>query len=148
MYKKILAPLDGSELAECTLSHVEAVATGCHFPEVVLLRVVEPFHQLPEVSEDLVKKAMEGALENAKGYLSQIADRLRKKGITANTVVLQGQVADEILDFTKKNNIDLIVMSTHGRSGIARWTMGSVTDKIVRHSNVAVLTVSPAGCRN
>ncbi len=147
MYNKILAPMDGSEFSECALSHLEAVATGCHVPEVVLLRVVEPFHQVAEVGEDFMRKAEKGALESAKSYLSEVADRLGKAGVKTSTVVLQGQAADEILDYAKKNKIDLIVMSTHGRSGVARWTMGSVADKIVRHSRAAVLTVSPAGCR-
>lgn len=147
MYKKILAPLDGSDLSECTLSHLRAVATGCHVPEVVLLRVVEPFHQIPEVSEEFIKEARKSALESAKSYLSQVADGLKKDGVTTSTVVLQGQPGEEILDYAKKNKIDLIVISTHGRSGIARWAMGSVADKVVRHSKAPVLTVTPAGCR-
>jgi nucleotide-binding universal stress UspA family protein len=147
MYKTILTPLDGSELSECTLSHVKAIATGCHVPEVVLLRVIEPIHRVPEVGDDFIRNAREGALENAKSYLSQVAENLKKEGINASIAVLEGQAADKILGYIQENKIDLVVMGTHGMSGVTRWLMGSVADKVVRHSKAPVLTVTPAGCR-
>ena len=147
MYKKILAPLDGSELSECSLSHLKAVANGCHVPDVVLLRVVEAPIQISEASDDYMRESEEKALEFAKTYLNQVAEKLQKEGINVSVAVLEGKPADEILDYIKENKIDLVVMGTHGRSSIARWTMGSVADKIVRHSWAPVLTVAPAGCR-
>ena len=60
--------------------------------------------------------------------------------------LIVGGAADEaILDYAKENNIDLIVMSTHGRSGVHRWIFGSVTQRVLRHSPVPVLIVPPAG---
>jgi nucleotide-binding universal stress UspA family protein len=164
MYKNILAPLDGSKLGECTVAHIKAIATGCQAPKVTLLIVVEPKEILfPEYGsrqaiEETTKKqqALERqSRESAEQYLANIAKDLKKENIDVRTEVLffnAGQIVDDgvagqILDFAEKNGIDLIIMSTHGRSGVSRWVMGSVTDKIVRHSKIPVLTVVPAGCR-
>ena len=151
MYKKILAPLDGSQLAECTLAHTRAVAKGCQVPKVILLRVIEPIPQGGdigiEVSEDWRRNAEKGAKAAAKDYLSKVADNLNKDGIAAETAVVSGMAADQILDYAKKNQVDLIVMSSHGRSGISRWVLGSVADRVLRHSAAPVLLISPAGCR-
>ncbi len=150
MYKKILAPLDGSELSECTLEHLKAIATGCQIPEVVLLRVVEP---LPHVYGDgglpsgWHDEAQKKAEEFARDYLAKVAVSLKKEGISAETALVSGRAADAILDYAREHQVDLIIMSTHGRSGVTRWVMGGVADRVVRHSLVPVLTVSPAGCR-
>jgi nucleotide-binding universal stress UspA family protein len=151
MYNKILAPLDGSAFSECSLEHVKTIAKGCQVPEVVLLRVVEPIH-----SSDLSAYAEAGidtlALMRdvetaAKKYISRMTDELKKAGFTVSGIVQTGWAADTIMSFAEQNGVDLIIMSTHGRSGIGRWFMGSVTDKVVRHSSRAVLTVAPPGCR-
>ncbi len=149
MYKKILAPLDGSELAECTLTHTRAIAKGCQVPQVVLLRVIEPLPQVGELEldEDWRRNAENKAQTAARDYLSKVADSLKKEGIVAETAVVSGRSANEILDYAKKNQVDLIVMSTHGRSGISRWVLGSVADRVLRHSTAPVLLVSPPGCR-
>lgn len=150
MYKKILAPLDGSELSECTLEHLKAIATGCQIPEVVLLRVVEP---LPHVYGDgglpsgWHDEAQKKAEEFARDYLAKVAVSLKKEGISAETALVSGRAADAILDYAREHQVDLIIMSTHGRSGVTRWVMGGVADRVVRHSLVPVLTISPAGCR-
>ena len=151
MYKKILVPLDGSELAECSLSHVKAIATGCSVPEVVLLRVVEP---LPgegmiaaELGEEWQNNANKNMLGTAKTYLEKISDDLKRAGISVSTAIIEGFAADEILDFAKKNNVDLIIMSTHGRSGVARWAFGSVADRVVRHAAVPVMAIASPACR-
>ena len=151
MYKKILVPLDGSELSECTLEHVRAIATGCQVPEVVLLRVVEPASSqaiaaYAESGIDLAKVESQARLD-ASNYLSQSADKLKKQGVAAQIAISRGKPADEILDYAKKNGVDLIIMSTHGRSGVSRWVFGSVADKIIRHSVAPVLIVTPRGCR-
>ena len=147
MYKKILAPLDGSQFSECSLEHVKAIATGCHVPEVVLLRVVELPQQLYEVYPDWLRDTHQKAHAGAKDYLATVADNLKKEGIAVQTAVSQGRPEDEILDYAKKNQIDLIIMSTHGKSGVSRWVMGSIADRVVHHSTVPVLIVSPPGCR-
>ena len=89
--------------------------------------------------------------ERAEDYLAIAAEDLRKENIMIQIEILQSSayhgVADAILDYAQNSRADLIIMSTHGRSGISRWTFGSVTDKVIRHSKVPVLTVTPEGCR-
>lgn len=151
MYQKILVPLDGSKLAECVLEHVKSIATGCQVPTVVLLRVVEPLSlpaNLPdEMAVDAYRDASVKAEDQAKNYLSEMAERLKAEGIVVETDITDGPPAEEILNYAEKKGIDLIVISTHGRSGVSRWFFGSVTDKVVRQSVTPVLTVTPRGCR-
>jgi nucleotide-binding universal stress UspA family protein len=152
MYKKILAPLDGSELSECSLEHVRAIATGCNVPEVILLRVVEPLSSstiaaLAEAGGKIITEVENDAKAEAKDYISRMVQKLNKEGMAVTGDIVYGGAAEEILDYTKKNQIDLIIMSTHGRSGVSRWAFGSVADKVMRHSTVPVLIASPPGCR-
>ncbi len=147
MYKRILAPLDGSEFSECLLPHLRAIALGCQVPAVVLLRVIEPLPPLAKVTQPWLREVAEKEQAEAKDYLSKLAAELKNEGIAAETVVMIGQPDEEILNFAQRNEADLIIMSTHGRSGATRWLLGGVTDRVVRHSPVAVLTVAPAGCR-
>jgi nucleotide-binding universal stress UspA family protein len=147
MYQKILAPLDGSEFSECALGHVRAVATGCQVPEVVLLRVIEPIRQAFSLSEDLLREIKAEAQASSEEYVAKVAADLKKVNIAAKMVVMSGDPAETILDYAKQNQVDLIIMSTHGRSGITRWTFGSVADRVLRHSIAPVLLASPAACR-
>jgi nucleotide-binding universal stress UspA family protein len=176
MYSKILVPLDGSELAECSLEHVKGIATGCHIPEVVLLAVVEPAEEaMPpfwgavagtqtRLESDKVggttsaidygqmMSEQQAAVdkkqqEYAGGYLAKVAESLTKGGLNVNTCVVCGKPAESILTFTKDNGVDFIVMATHGRGGSTRWDFGKVADRVIRGSNVPVLIASPKGCR-
>jgi nucleotide-binding universal stress UspA family protein len=151
VYKKILVPLDGSELAECSLAHVKAIAAGCNVPEVILLSVHEPlpqdgmgYSQLGDGWQDNFRKSRH---DGAQKYLKNIAAELEKTGINITSKIVDGFVADTILDFAKKNNVDLIIMSTHGRSGVVRWAIGSIADRVVRHATVPVLAVASPSCR-
>ncbi len=150
MYKKILALLDGSELSEASLEHVRTVAAGCNVPEVVLLIVVEPVSSLSYASQAALDKGLIARMEqhsqaHAQDYIGRIVDKLKKQGIAAHGVVAWGMPADEILYYARKNEVDLIIMSTHGRSGVSRWAFGSVADKVMRYSPVPVLVVRPDG---
>ena len=151
MYKKILAPLDGSQLAECTLAHIKAVATACQVPEVVLLQIIEPItrrgYMPAELADDTYRGAKEAAEVQAKDYLLEVADSLKKDGIAVETDIGYGLPADEILNYITDNEVDLTILSTHGRSGITRWVFGSVAERIVRHSVMPVLIITPRGCR-
>jgi len=151
MYRKILAPLDGSEFSECSLEHVKTIARGCQVPEIILLRVVEPIHaadmaSYAEAGIDTVS-LMRDVEAAAKTYIAKTAESLKKEGLPVKTEVVTGWAGDTIMKYAEDNKVDLIIMSTHGRSGIGRWFMGSVAEKVVRHSHIPVLTVSPAGCR-
>ena len=80
----------------------------------------------------------------AEAYLNEIVDQLKAKGFDADAHVRYGDVAEEILTHSRRNEIDLISMSTHGRSGLGRWLLGSVAEKILRHSDKPVLLLRAA----
>ena len=144
MYTKILVPLDGSELAECVLPHVKAVASGSGRGKVVLLRIVEPLPAgtPPAVDFEVVQKA---GVKAAEEYLARIKARLTKEGFDVETRVLTGRPAETITDFVRREKVDLVALATHGRSGISRWVFGSVADKLVRSLSVPVLLIRPEG---
>ncbi len=148
MYSKILVPLDGSELAECVLPHVAAIATGCSVPEVVLITVVEPVRYVMEdtaaLSVDIIK-LQEAQEERAGTYLASTAGKLKAMKVNVKTALLKGSAAETIVTYVQDNAVDLIAMATHGRSGISRWVWGSIADKLLRSSPVPVLIVRPPG---
>ena len=150
MYKKILAPLDGSEFSECSLDHVTAIAKGCAAPGVVLLRIIEPINKYTTyggIGQEALGEIEKKFRAETEDYLAKMADKLKKKGIKVSTVTVEGKPSDEILNYADENQVDLIIMSTHGSSGLTRWAFGSVADKIIRHSPVPVLVIAPPGCR-
>ena len=136
-FHKILAPLDGSDIGQAALPYVETLAkeTGA---SVSALQVISP----PGTIEASVLggsdwrkfvKAMHDAAEN---YLGGVAERLNGKGIKTTLEVLTGDPADRILEYAADKKVDLIAMSTHGRTGLARWVLGSVTDKVLHGAKV------------
>ena len=134
MLSRILVPLDGSPLAESVLPQVVELA-NLRKAEVVLVRVVLA-HNLPGANP---ADAQVRAVESAQGYLTKIEAGLAAQGLTVQDVVRYGHAAEEILDHTRTNGIDLIAMSTHGRSGFRRWVLGSVAETVARHAPVPVL---------
>jgi nucleotide-binding universal stress UspA family protein len=150
MYQKILVPLDGSELAECVLPHVEAVGKGCEVRDVILIRVIEHLEILTRgglafSKDDLHQMETEHRAE-AEKYLKQVAARLKEKGLIVRSEVLEGKPAEAIAEYAKKNEVDLIILATHGRSGLSRWYWGSVADRILRSVCVPILMVRVPGC--
>lgn len=149
MYKKVLTPLDGSELSEHALEHLKAIALGREGLQVILLHVAYPSpHGTYKFSTDSQFEQYEKAQVDAQHYLSEVAESLKKEGIAVETTIVYGQVAHEILKYVEENRVDLIVMSIHGSSGAARWPVGSVADSILRHSTVPVLIVPPHSFRS
>ena len=161
MYQKIMVPLDGSKLAECVLPHVEEIAKGCGTEEIILVSVTErivayaPVTELsqpagplppPEPLANKVPVTLGKKQGQAERYLNRIAKRLQQKGIKVRTEVLLGNPAEEITSFGEHNSVELILMASHGRSGISRWTHGSVADRVFRASCVPVLMVRAPGC--
>jgi len=153
MYKKILVPLDGSKLAECALPYAEEIAKSCGTEEVILVSVTERV-QGYRVFDDpsqlqgqrLILEAVGKKQEQAQRYLVRIAKKLTAKGIKVRTEVLFWPPAEAIASYAEQNGADIIVMSSHGRSGPSRWTHGSVADKVFRGSPVPVLMVRAPGC--
>jgi len=153
MYKKILVPLDGSKLAECALPHAEELAKCCDTEKVILVSVtefVQGYRALEYPSQPLgqpLAPEVFGKKEKqAQRYLGRIARAMEAKGIKVGTEVLRGDPAGEIVIYSKHPGCDLIVMSSHGRSGLSRWTHGSVADRVFRGSPVPVLMVRAPGC--
>ncbi len=148
MYNRLLVPLDGSDLAECALSHVAGLAAGCNVPEIDLLFVSEPPPPVEWVPYSRVISDLENERARMRDYLNKVAEDLRKDGVTvARPVIIEGPAASAITDYAADNGVDLIVMSTHGRSGPSKWAFGSVAEKVVRYSKVPVLIAVPKGCR-
>ncbi len=149
MYKKMLVPLDLSEFAECVLDHVREIATARAIPEVVLLTVVEP-PAIPAavyMGPERVKEAEERAIEDTFEYLERAKADLALATSKVTTVVQVGQAAEKILEYTENNNVDLLVLSSHGRGGVSRWFIGSVADRVLRRSPVPVVLVPSLACR-
>ena len=149
MYKKILVPLDGSELAECVLPHVESIAKGCGVKNVILVRALEPYissYAQVYLSDEQRKEADARAEGAARGYLDQAASRVKLDGVEVQKQFITGRPAESIAEYATENEVDLIIISTHGRSGISRWVWGSVADRILRSACVPVLMVRAPGC--
>jgi nucleotide-binding universal stress UspA family protein len=152
MYKKIVVTLDGSELSECVIPHLEAFRKGFPESEVTLLRVVEPVDSTVAAHADVISpeqwKARENAMVvDAADYLTKVAGRLEEGGTPVHSNVIIGRVEDRIIDFAKDENVELIIMATHGRSGVSRWVRGSVADRILRMAHIPVLMVRAPGTR-
>ena len=151
MYKTIMVPLDGSELAECVLPHVEIFIKECGVKNVVFLRAVQPSPTSftpTQAAIEALKKINEMDEErriNAGKYLNQITDKLKNETTHLRTEAILGSIPDTIIGYVEKNQVDLIIMATHGRSGVSRWVRGSVADKVLRASSVPVLLVRAPG---
>jgi nucleotide-binding universal stress UspA family protein len=151
MYNKILVPLDGSELAEAVLPHVRAIAAGCGVRSITLLRIVEPFYmtggdEVTAFSMDMIDRVNKERQASAEKYLEEAAARLNMSGVEVERKAIVGRAAEEIAAYATKNGVDLIVIATHGRSGVSRWVWGSVADRTLRSACVPVLMVRPKGC--
>lgn len=140
MYKRILIPLDGSPLAEQALPH--AIAQAERFQaELVLLRVFVPLPRRPFLPEGALKRAEEAMNVLAYEYLERVAAAVQEHNIPVQVVTTEGRPHLEITQFAETNQVDLIVMATRGESGVSRWLLGSVADRVVRGASVPVLLV-------
>lgn len=146
MYKQILVPLDGSELAEGAVPHAEELAKALG-ARVTLLSVIEPVevYSQPGVVGPVVSVSnMEDEVRNVTEYLDKIADKLRQGGTDVIRVLREGDAASQICEYAHLNRVDMIVMSTHGRSGIQRLVYGSVAEHVLHNAKVPVLLVRVA----
>jgi nucleotide-binding universal stress UspA family protein len=151
MYKKILVPLDGSELAECVFPHLDVITGGGGVESIILLRVVKPFYPIGDYFDNSVSMVDIASINSyaetaAKDYLKKTAEKIKYPGIRTEWEVLKGNEAENIAEYAKKNEIDLIIIATHGRSGVSRWVMGSVADRVMRTACSPVLMVRAPGC--
>lgn len=125
MYRKILVPLDGSKRAETILPHVIELANRYN-AQVIFLQVVEPSPVVMESTLAFEPQLLEDRMKDAESYLNGLQAAFQEKGITARSQVIFGSIVATILDVAKREDADLIAMSSHGRSGLSRVFYGSV----------------------
>ncbi|MBM4289718.1 MAG: universal stress protein [Deltaproteobacteria bacterium] len=137
MFKKILVPLDGSDLAAKILPKVEELAKLCD-AEVTLIMVGASATNLAGIaSPEIFEKAAEHDSRFAKRYLEGAANELQGKGVKVNWFYEAGMPAQTIIKHASDNNFDLIALATHGKGEVA-WVMGSTAEKILSHATVPV----------
>jgi nucleotide-binding universal stress UspA family protein len=132
MYSKVIVPLDGSELSEQALPYAELVARSLDVPiELVQAFDILPLALLGSQSRVVIDQLVSGSQQRAEGYLSPVRERLEAAGHAVSMAVTRGSPAEAIVAQASTDPTALVVMSTHGRGGIARWVLGSVTDKVL-----------------
>jgi nucleotide-binding universal stress UspA family protein len=144
---KVMIPLDGSELAESVLGTIRALP-GMEQAEFTLVRIVRYPDELVSAympgTVQMSHQVVEEGLNEAHTYIDALAARLATEGLDVKThVSVESRPAASILCFAEDHDMDMIAMATHGRGGLTRTVMGSVTDKIVRGAHVPVLVVRP-----
>ena len=153
MYKKVLVPLDGSELAECTLSHVKNLFKDGSLGEVTLLNVVKV--DLPwglresgyphSIDLDAIRKPL---FAKSRKYLADKESQLVSEGIKVKTESLEAnRPADTITEYAQEKGMDMIIIGTHGYTGLKKLMMGSVAFGVLHQSHVPVLLIRPESCR-
>ena len=140
MYKRILIPLDGSPLAEQALPHAIALAK-CFQSELVLLQVHIPLPRPPSTTEASLRRAEKATAVFIREYLESVSTDLQEQGITVEMVTVEGRPHFQIIQYAESNQVDLIVMCSRGQSGLSRWMIGSVSDRVMRGADVPVLLV-------
>lgn len=134
----LLVPLDGSELAEAALTKAMELAATMQNPKLLLLRAAEA-HTFPGVDPT---EAQVKVVREAEGYLDAVAARMHRGGIRdVQTSVWYGHPAESIVEAAHLYDVDLIVMSTHGRSGLGRLILGSVAESVIRGTVTPILLV-------
>ncbi|MBX3001837.1 MAG: universal stress protein [Caldilineaceae bacterium] len=142
--RRILVPLDGSHLAEEVLSLATSLA---HAQEarLILVRALDPPAMVPadpsmrDLTTPMASQLGAVEMQAAEFYMQDIANELQRRNIVEQTVVIVGDAADVILDTAEINDVDLIAMCTHGRSGVSRWVYGSVAEKVLHRAPCPLL---------
>lgn len=143
MYKKILVPLDGSQLSEAVIPHAEALAKSEN-AELILLRV--PVMPLAEnfASDPQLSLAIREDIEHqAEEYVNDKVKTIKQENFRVSGMTREGPVPDTILQVAEETHADVIAMSTHGRTGVQRWLMGSVAEKVIHHAHIPVMLIHP-----
>jgi nucleotide-binding universal stress UspA family protein len=139
MFNPILVPLDGSQLAECVIPHVVAIARSFN-AEITLLRVLEKNHaSAPVQLFDLLNWQINKT--KASLYLEKTRVRLQESGLQARTIVLEGLVAEGITEYAQNQGMKLIILSSHGHGGLTQWGISSITQKIILSAPTSLLIV-------
>jgi nucleotide-binding universal stress UspA family protein len=141
--RRILVPLDGSKVSEGVLAHAQALARA-DGSEIVLLQVVNTAGEIfndPAIADTELSE-VEAA---EKTYMEGVQARLRSEGMAVTLDIREGPIAETILTAARELKVNMIAMSTHGRSGLKKMLMGSVTEGVVKNAAVPVLVIRPKG---
>ncbi len=152
--QRYLVPLDGSQLAEQALPLAKERAKRMD-GSILLIRVVNPARQYAAASMAgagmepvgaldvaTIEAATQAELKEAEDYLRQKADALKREGYRVEWEVRNGTPAQEIINCARERNVDVIVITTHGRTGLGRMVFGSVADEVIRNGGLPVLVVN------
>ena len=139
MFNHILVPLDGSPLAECVLPHLIGMAQPFG-AQITILRVLQA---LPDIDSSYPMNPMTWEIRKAEAeaYLKNVVLRLGEAEITAKPVLLEGDAASQIKEFADKEKFDLIILSSHGQSGLSRWNVSSIVHKVIQRANRSILLI-------
>ncbi len=139
MYKTIILTLDRSELAEQAIPHAVALAQA--FKATIEIITVVPVIDRDAMIAAGVAVNWEAEVKDAEDYVSGVRTALSEEGVVVHSEVRRGEIAEEILRHCEEMDAEMIVMSTHGRSGFGRWVYGSVADRVLRKATVPILLV-------
>lgn len=141
MLKKILVSVDGSELAERAIPYAKSLAEQ-YGAELLVIRVAHPLPIISDFSTASYEAIVAAEHQATENYLVDLNDRFSNSPVAAKMIPLHEQdVAEAIIDYACREQVDLIVMSTHGRSGFSRWIHGSVATKVLNHAPCPVFLV-------
>ena len=155
MYKEILVPLDGSEvsasslptarqLAEAMGARIHLLQVSSQTEEFSVMRGAEFGTMGTEYSQQVLDEVITAQRDRIQRYLDEIGEVLASVGLEVVKAIEDGPAADKIVAYAEAGGIDLVIMSTHGRGGVRRFLVGSVTDKVIRSTNLPVLVIHPA----
>jgi nucleotide-binding universal stress UspA family protein len=140
LFRHLLVPLDGSALAAAALPMAAGLAALCD-AQATLLMVVPPVEDVIATPGETiaVDTQLESRRYQARQYLDRLGQEPEWRGLRLQTAIAYGRAAEEILGYADGEGVDLIVMTTHGRSGLGRWVWGSVAEKVLRAAHTPVL---------
>lgn len=141
MYKKILVPLDGSKTAEAVLPHAKALAHSEGAEIILLNAVANPAMEFAFAEPSIAAQTLNEEEEQGKTYMKEMEEKLKAEEFEVSTILYDGPPAKTILKFAEELGVDVIAMSTHGRTGPAHFIMGSVAERVVRNSKVPVMLI-------
>ena len=141
-FEKVLVPLDGSEFAEAALGPAMAIAQAME-AEVVLFRVAQPVPRTAKLAEmpDVYNDVVAATYREAEEYLEGLQKKLASDRVSIEYRPASGGIARQILDYAADQGVDLIVLSSHGRTGVDRWVHGSIAQKLLSNCVCSTLMI-------
>jgi nucleotide-binding universal stress UspA family protein len=147
MYEKVLLPLDGSKLAECVFPYVRGLATSGLIKEIVLLNIVEiPSAWIAEGVDLMNVRNLR--VGNAQKYLADVKTQVSFEGVNVEAEVMEGHTANLIAEYAEKNGVNLIIIATHGYTGMKRLMFGSVALRVLHDAHIPVLLIRPESSKD